>query len=71
MKSQEWCKGYVYIDAFSGAGIHISKKSGEFVPGSPLNALEIKNPFTEYHYIDIDREKIEILSSLTNDHQNI
>lgn len=71
MKSQEWCKGYVYIDAFSGAGVHISKKSGEFVPGSPLNALEIKNPFTEYHYIDIDRERIETLTSVTQDYQNV
>jgi three-Cys-motif partner protein len=31
-------KGFtrVYIDAFSGPGRHISKKSGEFIPGSPL-----------------------------------
>ena len=71
MKSQDWCKGYAYIDAFAGAGIHISRKTGEFVSGSPLNALEIKNPFTEYHYIDIDKEKIEILESLTHDRQNV
>jgi three-Cys-motif partner protein len=30
---------HVYIDAFAGAGQHISKNTGEFVPGSPLNAL--------------------------------
>ena len=60
MKSQEWCKGYVYIDAFAGPGVHISRRTGEFIPGSPLNALEIDNPFTEYHYIDIDKEKKEI-----------
>jgi three-Cys-motif partner protein len=71
MKSQDWCKGYEYIDAFAGAGIHISKKTGEFVPGSPLNALEIKNPFTEYHYIDVDKQKIEILASITQDQQNV
>jgi three-Cys-motif partner protein len=71
MKNQDWCKGYEYIDAFAGAGIHISRKSGGFVSGSPLNALEIKNPFTEYHYIDIDKEKIEILKSLTQDRQNV
>ncbi|MBW1745050.1 MAG: three-Cys-motif partner protein TcmP [Deltaproteobacteria bacterium] len=48
MKSQEWCKGYVYIDAFAGPGVHISRRTGEFISGSPLNALEIDNPFTEY-----------------------
>jgi three-Cys-motif partner protein len=71
MKKQDWCKGYVYIDAFSGAGIHISRKTGEFVPGSPLNALEIKNPFTEYHYIDIDKQKIETLASVIKDQKNV
>ncbi len=71
MKSQEWCKGYVYIDAFAGPGVHISRQTGEFVQGSPLNALEIDNPFTEYHYIDIDKEKAETLKRLTGDRTNI
>ena len=71
MKSQEWCKGYVYIDAFAGPGVHISRRTGEFIPGSPLNALEIDNPFTAYHYIDIDKEKAEALNRLTGDRTNI
>jgi len=24
-KQTTWCKGYAYIDAFAGAGMHISK----------------------------------------------
>jgi len=71
MKSKEWCKGYVYIDAFAGAGVHIRRKTGEFILGSPLNALEIDNPFTEYHYIDIDKKKTEILSGLVGDRTDI
>ena len=71
MKSQEWCKGYVYIDAFAGPGVHISRRTGEFISGSPLNALEIDNPFTAYHYIDIDKEKAETLNRLTGDRTNI
>ena len=39
MSKQSWCKGYVYIDAFAGAGTHISRRTGEMVLGSPLNAL--------------------------------
>jgi len=71
MKKQDWCKGYVYIDAFAGAGVHISRRTGEFIPGSPLNALEIENPFTEYHFIDIDKIKAEALENLTCETPNI
>jgi len=71
MKNQSWCRGYVYIDAFAGAGIHISKRTGEFIQGSPLNAIEIQNPFTEYHFIDINKVKTEALESLTREKLNI
>ena len=71
MKNQSWCRGCVYIDAFAGAGIHISKKTGEFVQGSPLNAIEIQNPFTEYYFIDTSKEKTEALESLTREKPNI
>ncbi|MFZ5898008.1 MAG: three-Cys-motif partner protein TcmP [Bacillota bacterium] len=50
---------YLYIDAFAGAGRHFSRTTGEMVPGSPLNALLIDPPFTEYHFIDIDRLRVE------------
>ncbi|MDY6853902.1 MAG: three-Cys-motif partner protein TcmP [Thermodesulfobacteriota bacterium] len=71
MKNKAWCKGYVYIDAFAGPGVHISRRTGEFTLGSPLNALEIDNPFTEYHYIDIDKKKTEILSGLIGDRTDV
>jgi len=71
MKNKEWCKGYVYIDAFAGPGVHISRRTGEFILGSPLNALEIDHPFTEYHFIDIDKKKTEILSGLIGDRTDI
>jgi hypothetical protein len=44
---------HVYVDAFAGAGTHISRTTGEFVAGSPLNALSIEPPFREYHLIDV------------------
>ncbi|NOZ69042.1 MAG: three-Cys-motif partner protein TcmP [Deferribacteres bacterium] len=59
MNNQTWCKGYVYIDAFAGAGKHISKTTGKIVLGSPLNALEIAPPFAEYHFIDLDEDRAE------------
>ncbi|MEW6003192.1 MAG: hypothetical protein AB1638_11175 [Nitrospirota bacterium] len=33
MSKQDWCRGYVYIDAFAGAGKHISRKTGVMKAG--------------------------------------
>lgn len=55
---------HVYIDAFAGPGVHISKRTGDFVPGSPANALLIKPPFREYHLIDLDRNKVNMLKEI-------
>jgi three-Cys-motif partner protein len=55
---------HVYVDAFAGAGVHISKTTGEFIPGSPINALLVQPPFREYHLIDIDRQKVAVLRDL-------
>ena len=52
---------HVYIDAFAGSGAHISRQHGSPVSGSPINALLIDPPFTEYHFIDLDQDKTEIL----------
>jgi len=52
---------HVYIDAFAGPGMHISKKTGEPVPGSPLNALQVEPRFREYHFIELDRLKVAAL----------
>lgn len=62
---------HIYIDAFAGAGIHISKNTGEFVRGSPLNALIVSPPFKEYHLIDLDNSKVDSLRSLTKQYSNV
>jgi three-Cys-motif partner protein len=54
---------HIYVDAFAGAGVHLSRSTGELVPGSPLNALAVTPAFREYHLIDLDRAKVESLSS--------
>jgi three-Cys-motif partner protein len=62
---------HVYIDAFAGAGVHVSKATGEFVPGSPLNALAVKPPFKEVHLIDMDHARVENLKALTQGHPEV
>lgn len=56
---------HLYIDAFAGAGVHVSQRTGEMVPGSPLNALLVEPPFHEYHLIDRDKGRAEHLRKLT------
>ena len=62
---------HVYIDAFAGAGTHISRSTQDFVLGSPLNALAVKPPFKEYHLIDLDRRKVQSLRQAVAQFQNV
>jgi three-Cys-motif partner protein len=62
---------HAYIDAFAGAGYHVSKTTGEMVPGSPLNALWVQPPFPEFHLIDLDGDKIEGLRDLIGERRDV
>ena len=55
---------HIYIDGFCGSGVHRSRTSGDLVPGSPVVALGVDPPFTEYHFIDLDRGKTETLREI-------
>ncbi|MBP7733493.1 MAG: three-Cys-motif partner protein TcmP [Caldisericia bacterium] len=48
-----------YIDGFVNIG-QVLSKSGEMIKGSALRVLDF-NAFTEFHLIDIDDEKVNIL----------
>ena len=68
LKEQSWCRSYAYIDAFAGGGEFVSKEDQErLIPGSPMNALNVPNKFTEYHFIDIEQSKIDKLRELTTE----
>ena len=62
---------HVYIDAFAGAGVHISRSTKEFVLGSPLNALNVRPAFSEYHFIDIDQARVEGLQQVAQQRKNV
>jgi len=61
----------VYIDAFAGAGHHVSKMSGELIKGSPVRALEVAPPFEFFHFVDMDDSRTEELSKLSSGHPNV
>lgn len=62
---------HIYIDAFAGSGIHLSRTTGEFIHGSPLNALNVKPPFREYHLIDLKKDKIASLNKLVKNRNDV
>ncbi len=60
-----------YIDRFSGAGAHVSKKTGTIVEGSPARALKVSPPFDGYHFIDLDQEKTDHLLSIYGSRRDV
>jgi three-Cys-motif partner protein len=62
---------HVYIDAFVGAGVHVSKATGEFVAGSPFNAMLVDPPFSEMHWIDLDHTRVEGLQQIAEGNDSI
>jgi three-Cys-motif partner protein len=62
---------HIYVDAFAGAGVHISKETGLYIPGSPLNALHVEPRFDEYHFVDIDSHKVALLNELIGNRADV
>ena len=65
------CFVHAYIDAFAGAGLHVGKSTGEFVQGSPLNALQVKPPFKEFYLIDLDPRRVANLRQLIGERSDV
>lgn len=64
LAKQNFVKAHFYIDAFAGAGTHLSKTTGEMIAGSPVNAMVIQPPFSELHFIDMDGSRTAELRRL-------
>lgn len=62
---------HVYIDAFAGAGDHVSRRTGAIVEGSPRRALDIEPPFKQYHFIDIKLRKVEYLGKIAGERTDV
>lgn len=71
MNKQKAIQSYLYIDAFAGAGVHIKKQTREFITGSPLNALVVSPAFSEYHFIDLDGNKVDKLGEIVGKRSDV
>jgi three-Cys-motif partner protein len=65
MRDKWHCR--VYIDLFAGAGRAKLKGTSTIVPGSPLLAIRIPNPFDKYIFCEQDQEKLSVLKKRTSD----
>jgi len=62
---------HIYVDAFAGAGQHVSRRTEELVPGSPMIALGTDPPFRQYHFIDLDQVRVERLEALAGERRDM
>ncbi|MDP8237661.1 MAG: three-Cys-motif partner protein TcmP [Candidatus Hatepunaea meridiana] len=62
---------HVYIDGFAGYGVHKAKSTGEYISGSPLNALLVEPMFDDYYLVDLDGNKADNLRKLVGDRSNV
>lgn len=67
---QDYIKS-VYIDAFSGAGVHRSKTGGQDILGSPLKVLSLDKKFKQYYFIDLDLQKTDYLKTIVGNRKDV
>jgi three-Cys-motif partner protein len=60
-----------YIDAFSGAGVHVVKRTHQQIEGSPARALKITPPFDWFYFIDLNKDKAAYLEKLCEGRSNV
>jgi three-Cys-motif partner protein len=64
LRSQKWCRGCEFIDAFAGTGRPKSRDEQRYVDGSPRIALGLNPPFSQYHFVEQESWRIAKLEKL-------
>src|SRR5262249_54968068 len=61
----------ILVEVFSGPVVHLSRTTGEWVAGSPLNALGVQPPFKEFHFIDADGNRAAQLKDVAGNRPEV
>lgn len=64
LKNRKYIRHVAYVDGFAGAGTHISKTTGEQIPGSPATVLAVEPGFSHYHFVEMDPDRAKRLREL-------
>jgi len=57
-------RNYWYIDLFSGPGLNFVRETRDYLPGSPILACNSYKPFTQYIFIEKNRQRYESLKRI-------
>ncbi len=60
----------IYIDGFCNSGEAISKKTLEKIDGSALRVLKVVPPFYEYHFVDLEEDRVNHLRDFVDSDVN-
>jgi three-Cys-motif partner protein len=60
-----------YIDGFSGAGVHVARRSKAQIVGSPARALKVRPPFDGFYFIDLNADKTDYLRAECGDRADV
>ena len=71
LHNQRYLKRYVYIDAFAGAGVAVDAESDEFIAAGALRALNVEPRFTEYHFIELNPDKVTVLEEVSRHRRGV
>ena len=58
---KEKCHKRVYVELYAGAGYSRIRETDRVIPGSPIRALTLKEPFDKYIFCEENPSKIEKL----------
>ena len=62
---------HIYIDAFAGAGLHVSKTQASTWQEARSTHSRVEPPFRHYYFIDLDSGKSDALRELTSQYPNV
>gem|GEM_PF-3906469 len=63
--------GLEYLELYSGPGRLLDEWTGEELPGSPMQALEVRRPFSRYLFSDYSGECVEALRTRVGDRPDV
>src|SRR3954464_8631682 len=63
--------GLEYLELYSGPGRLLDERTGEELPGSPMQALEVRRPFTRYVFSDFSGECTQALQARVGERPDV
>lgn len=63
--------GLEFVELYSGPGRLLNARTGEEQPGSPMEALAVRKPFSRYVFSDLSEECVTALAARVGNRRNV